>query len=74
MYNIVGQTIVLSFVVTIMVWISIQDEIESKSKKIKVLIRSFLFSIVVMFIFIYFTSNDTCDEVISNMNKATPDF
>lgn len=74
MLNIVGYTLFLSSLTTFMVWISIQEEIQSKIKKIKILIRTFLFSLVIMFIFVYFTTNDPTDDVIHNMNKGRPDF
>jgi RsiW-degrading membrane proteinase PrsW (M82 family) len=74
MYNIIGYALLLAIVVTALVWINIKNEIRDKDKKLKVLLRTFLFSVAIMFVFVYFTHSDPSDEAIKNMSKSPPDF
>jgi hypothetical protein len=74
MFNIVLYSVILSIIVTALVWFNVKDEIDDNDRLTKVLLRTFIISIGIMFVFCYFTNNDPTDEAISNMKKTPPDF
>jgi cytochrome c biogenesis protein CcdA len=74
MFNIVLYSLILSIITTVLVWFNIKDEIEDHNRRTKVILRTFVISLGIMFVFCYFTNNDPTDEAISNMKKSPPDF
>jgi len=71
--NIILASTGLSLLVVILVWFNIRDVDMPKNNRTQRLIRTFLFSIVVVGICMYFFV-DSEDEIIENMIKTAPDF
>jgi hypothetical protein len=71
--NILFASAAVSVLVTILVWFNIRDVVTPKNNRTQRLIRTFLFSSIVVSISLYFFI-DSEDDVIENMIKSPPDF
>jgi uncharacterized protein YacL len=71
--NIIFASTGLSLLVVILVWFNVRDVVMPQNNRTQRLIRTFLFSIIVVSIALYFFV-DSEDEIIENMIKTAPDF
>ena len=69
-------SLVLSTVVTILVWLNTPVPQDGEAKAIgKILLRTFIISFLVIYAIFYFVQTDTKGEdVIQNIIKTEPDF
>jgi hypothetical protein len=80
MQVLVKQSLVLSCIVTFLVWMNTpmiiyNNEVERRYHNMKIIFRTFLLSFLLIWCYLYFSkANDGGDDVVSNMIKSEPDF